>query len=98
LRLFLFGYYCRLNKEAREREQKLMEHVDKMAVQFEKNTAALQQIERSLSGLEDEMKDTQERVLNHFRQRETNGYTSLSDSSRWWGLFVFFCKNFFKIM
>jgi hypothetical protein len=75
LRLFLFGYYCRLNKEAREREQKLMEHVDKMAVQFEKNTAALQQIERSLSGLEDEMKDTQERVLNHFRQRETNGYT-----------------------
>ncbi|MED0680618.1 BhlA/UviB family holin-like peptide [Aneurinibacillus thermoaerophilus] len=49
-------------KEAREREQKLMEHIDKMAVQFEKNTAALQQIERSLSGLEDEMKDMRERL------------------------------------
>jgi hypothetical protein len=49
-------------KEAREREQKLMEYVDKMAVQFEKNTAALQQIERSLSGLEDEMKDMRERL------------------------------------
>jgi predicted transcriptional regulator len=49
-------------KEAREREQKLMEHADKMAVQIEKNIAALQQIERSLSGLEDEMKDMRERL------------------------------------
>jgi hypothetical protein len=33
-----------------------------MAVQFEKNTADLQQIERSLFGLEDEMKDMRERL------------------------------------
>jgi chromosome segregation ATPase len=49
-------------KEAREREQKLMEHIDKMSVQFEKNTAALQQIERSLSGIEKEMEDMRDRM------------------------------------
>ncbi|MED0670657.1 BhlA/UviB family holin-like peptide [Aneurinibacillus aneurinilyticus] len=49
-------------KESREREAKLMEHIDKMAVQFAKHTSALQQIERSLSGLEDEMKEMRERL------------------------------------
>ncbi|WP_078410301.1 BhlA/UviB family holin-like peptide [Priestia abyssalis] len=49
-------------KEGKEREDKLMAHNDKMADQLEKNTITLQQIERSLNGLEAEMKDVRAKL------------------------------------
>lgn len=39
-----------------------MDHVDKMSIQFERTTTTLQQIERSVSGLEDEMRDMREKL------------------------------------
>ncbi|WP_232696192.1 BhlA/UviB family holin-like peptide [Brevibacillus daliensis] len=49
-------------KDGSLREQKLMDHNERMVVQLEKNTATLQQIERSLTGLESDVQDLKDRV------------------------------------
>ncbi|MBG9788506.1 BhlA/UviB family holin-like peptide [Brevibacillus laterosporus] len=52
----------RLVKQAQAREAKLMEHSERMATQLERNTGTLQQIERSLNGLENELQELKEKV------------------------------------
>ncbi|MBM7106909.1 BhlA/UviB family holin-like peptide [Brevibacillus laterosporus] len=52
----------RLVKQAQAREAKLMEHSERMATQLERNTATLQQIERSLNGLENDIQELKEKV------------------------------------
>ncbi|WP_094702668.1 BhlA/UviB family holin-like peptide [Brevibacillus laterosporus] len=51
-----------LIKQAQTRETKLMEHNERMVIQLERNTATLQQIERSLNGLENELQELKEKV------------------------------------
>ncbi|MBG9799617.1 BhlA/UviB family holin-like peptide [Brevibacillus laterosporus] len=51
-----------LVKQAQTRETKLMEHNERMVIQLERNTATLQQIERSLNGLENELQELKEKV------------------------------------
>ncbi|ATO50158.1 BhlA/UviB family holin-like peptide [Brevibacillus laterosporus] len=52
----------RLVKQAEERETKLMDHNERMVIQLERNTGTLQQIERSLNGLENELQELKEKV------------------------------------
>ncbi|MCR8987952.1 BhlA/UviB family holin-like peptide [Brevibacillus laterosporus] len=52
----------RLVKQAEAREAKLMEHNERMVIQLERNTGTLQQIERSLNGLENELQELKEKV------------------------------------
>ncbi|AUM65637.1 bacteriocin uviB [Brevibacillus laterosporus] len=51
-----------LVKQAQTREAKLMEHNERMVIQLERNTTTLQQIERSLNGLENELQELKKRV------------------------------------
>ncbi|AGR47371.1 BhlA/UviB family holin-like peptide [Brevibacillus laterosporus] len=53
---------ARLVKQAQEREAKLMEHNERMVTHLERNTSTLQQIERSLSGLENDIQELKEKV------------------------------------
>lgn len=39
-----------------------MEHNERMVIQLERNTGTLQQIERSLNGLENELQELKEKV------------------------------------
>ncbi|QDX94935.1 bacteriocin uviB [Brevibacillus laterosporus] len=52
----------RLVKQAQTREEKLMEHNERMVIHLERNTATLQQIERSLNGLENDIHELKEKV------------------------------------
>ncbi|TPG74305.1 bacteriocin uviB [Brevibacillus laterosporus] len=52
----------RLVKQAEVRETKLMEHNERMVIHLERNTATLQQIERSLNGLENDIQELKEKV------------------------------------
>ncbi|WP_278430017.1 BhlA/UviB family holin-like peptide [Brevibacillus laterosporus] len=52
----------RLVKQAQTREAKLMEHNERMVTHLERNTATLQQIERSLSGLENDVQELKDKV------------------------------------
>ncbi|MED1790363.1 bacteriocin uviB [Brevibacillus laterosporus] len=52
----------RLVKQAEVRETKLMDHNERMVIQLERNTGTLQQIERSLNGLENELQELKEKV------------------------------------
>ncbi|AYK08640.1 BhlA/UviB family holin-like peptide [Brevibacillus laterosporus] len=52
----------RLVEQAQKREAKLMEHNERMVIQLERNTTTLQQIERSLNGLENELQELKEKV------------------------------------
>ncbi|AYK05281.1 MULTISPECIES: BhlA/UviB family holin-like peptide [Brevibacillus] len=52
----------RLVEQAQQREAKLMEHSERMVIQLERNTTTLQQIERSLNGLENELQELKEKV------------------------------------
>ncbi|MGG1443336.1 hypothetical protein ABE354_15010 [Brevibacillus laterosporus] len=52
----------RLVKQAQAREAKLMEHNERMVTHLERNTATLQQIERSLNGQENDVQELKEKV------------------------------------
>jgi len=49
-------------KQAQARETKLMEHNERIVIELERNTTTLQQIERSLNGLENELQELKEKV------------------------------------
>ncbi|ERM16089.1 hypothetical protein P615_05245 [Brevibacillus laterosporus PE36] len=53
---------AQLVKQAQTREAKLMEHNERMAIQLERNTTTLQQIERSPNDLENELQELKEKV------------------------------------
>ncbi|MCR8979461.1 BhlA/UviB family holin-like peptide [Brevibacillus laterosporus] len=52
----------RLVKQAQAREAKLMEHNERMVTHLERNTATLQQIERSLAELGSDVQELKEKV------------------------------------